>query len=51
MVLYVAFLVSVSLLLSPSMCLDGIYLGLGSCVAIFWETAAHSSLCMVSICF
>ena len=44
-------LMSVSLLFSPSMCLNDIKLGLGSCVATFWERAAHSvnrlSLCIV----
>ena len=42
-------LVSVSVLLSPSMCLDDIYLSIGSCVATFWKRAAHSVIHMFSV--
>ena len=34
--------VSVSVLISPALCLGDNKLGLGSCVATFWEGAAHS---------
>ena len=44
-------LVSVAVLLSPSMCLDDNELGLGSCVAIFGERAAHSVYFMLSLYF
>ena len=43
-------LVSVSVLFSPSMCLD-IQLGLDSCVANFWERAALSVYHMFSLYF
>ena len=42
-------LVSVSVLFSPSMCLDYIWLGSGSCVATFWERAAYSVNRMFSL--
>ena len=35
-------LVPVSILFSPSVCLDDIMLGLGTRVVTFWERAAHS---------
>ena len=45
----VLLMVSVSVLSSPSMCLSDIKVGLGSCVAIFWERAAHSVNRMMSL--
>ena len=47
---FACFLVSVSVLFSPYVCLDDIELGLGSSVDSFWERAAHSecSLCVLT---
>ena len=44
-------LVSVSVLFPPSVCLNDIYLGLGSRVATFWERAAHLVNRMFSLYF
>ena len=42
---------SVSVLVSPSLCLDDILLGLGCRVATFWERAAHSVKHMFSLLY
>ena len=39
-----------NVLFSPSMCLDDIQLGLGSCEASFWERAAHPVNHIFSLC-
>ena len=44
-------LVSVSVLFSPSVCLDDIKLGLGKWVATFWERSAHSIYHIFSLYF